>query len=235
MSAKLSAISFASALIFALPCHAGLMINEVVFNEVGSDVTGEWIEIFNTGPGAIDLTDYKIGDEETSGGTGATEAIHRFPAGASIAPGELQIVAVSATRFFTVYGILPTYEATSTDATVPDMLPYVAWDPDGGAFNMSNTNDQVVLIDGTDTIIDAASWGSSSFAFNPPLGSALDGQSYERKNAYFDTDTANDWAPVPGDTAAERSTPFRANVPEPTTMVILLGWTAFGIVRRRTR
>jgi hypothetical protein len=225
-------------MVLALPCRAGLMINEVVFNEVGSDVTGEWIEIFNTGPTTIDLTNYKIGDEETSGALGgATEAMQRFPAGASIAPGELQVVAVSATRFLTVYGILPTYEASATNALVPDLLPYPAWDPDGGAFNMANGNDQAVILDAADAIVDAASWGSSTFAFNPALGAALDGQSYERKNAYFDTNTADDWATVGtiDDAAADRSTPFTANVPEPATTLIALGLAAFGFIVRRAR
>jgi hypothetical protein len=222
MSAKSMVCSLVFAFLAAAPCRAGLLLSEVVFNEVGSDVTGEWIEIFNTCPGAIDLTNYKIGDEETSGGTSATEAMHRFPAGASIGPGELQIVAVSATRFFTVYGMLPTYEVNATDALVPDMLPYATWDPDGGVLNMSNTNDQAVILDGTDTIVDAASWGSSTFAFNPALGAALDGQSYERKNSYFDTDTANDWQTVgdADDAAADRSTPFTANVPEPSALAM---------------
>jgi Lamin Tail Domain len=218
----------------AFNAQAGLLLSEVVFNEVGSDVTGEWIEIFNTGPGAIDLTNYKIGDEETSGGTSATEAMHQFPAGASIGSGQLQIVAVSASRFFTVYGILPTYEINETDVLVPNMLPYATWDTDGGVLNMSNTNDQAVILDGTDSIVDAASWGSSTFAFNPALGSAMDGQSYERKNSYFDNNTANDWQTVPGDAAADRSTPFSANVPEPAALVMLTGiGLAIGLCRRR--
>lgn len=220
----------------ALPAHGALLINEVLFNEVGSDVTGEWIEIFNSGSSPIDLTDYKIGDEETMGGTGSTEAIHRFPAGATIAPGQLQIVAVSASTFFGTYGILPTYEVNSTDGSVPDMLGYTPWDPDGGAMNMANSNDQAVLIDGTDTIIDAVSWGSSTFAFNPALGSALDGQSYERISALVDTDTGADWQAV-GDSsiaAAQRSTPFVANVPEPASLGLGLAGTLL-LARRRIR
>jgi hypothetical protein len=235
MSSKSIALSLLFIIGLALPARAGLMINEVVFNEVGSDVTGEWVEIFNTGPGAIDLTNYKVGDEEASGGTSATESIFRFPAGASIGPGELQIVAVSATRFFTVYGQNPTYESSSTDPAVPDMLAYPSWDPDGGQINMSNSNDQIVLVGPADTVIDAASWGNN-FAFNPSLAQpVLDGQSYERKNAYFDTNTADDWAVVPGGTAAERSTPFQANVPEPTTACMLLGLVGICSLRRRAR
>jgi glycerophosphoryl diester phosphodiesterase len=236
MSFRLFSLSILLAGAVVLPSRGALLLSEVCFNEVSSDVTGEWIEIFNTGPATIDLTNYKIGDEETSGGTGTTEAMHQFPAGASIAPGAVQIVAVNATTFFNHYGILPTYEATSNDGSVPDMLPYVAWDPDGVAFNMANTNDQAIILDGTDTIIDAASWGSSTFAFNPAIGSALDGQSYERINAFIDTDTAADWQAVPGDTAAQRSTPGTVPIPEPTTVSLIIGCAVFlGSVRRPMR
>jgi hypothetical protein len=236
MSAKSTVFSLILAITLIAPCHAGLMINEVVFNEVGGDVTGEWIEIFNTGPGAIDLTNYKIGDEESSSGTGTGEAMHRFPAGASIGSGELQIISVSASTFLTHYGVLPTYEVNSTNALVPDMLAYPTWDTDGGVFNMANGNDQAVLLDGTDTVIDAASWGSATFAFDPPLGAALDGQSYERINAYFDTDTADDWAPVADSNVpnTERSTPFGANVPEPASIALMsLALACVAGLRRR--
>jgi hypothetical protein len=162
--------------------------------------------------------------------------MHRFPAGASIAPGELQIVAVSATRFFTVYGMLPTYEVNATDVTVPDMLPYAAWDPDGGVINMSNTTDHAYLLGPLDEIVDRASWGNNN-AFNPGLTvPVLDGQSYERVNSYFDTDTADDWQTVgdADDPAADRSTPFTANVPEPATMALAFGIAlGCGLARRR--
>jgi len=236
MALKLFPLTAVLSAVLACTSNAAFLISEVLYNEVGSDVTGEWIEIFNTGPSTINLTNYKIGDEETSGGTTTTEAMHRFPAGASIAPGELQIVAVSATRFFAVYGILPTYEATSTNALVPDMLPYAAWDPDGGVLNMSNTTDHAYLLDGADAIIDRVSWGNNN-AFNPGLNATvLDGQSYERKNSYFDTDTADDWQVVAGATAAARSTPFTANVPEPATFAIAFGLVlACGLQRRGIR
>jgi hypothetical protein len=234
MKAKTFACASFLAFAIALPCPAGLLLSEVVFNEVGSDVTGEWIEIFNTGPAAINLTNYKIGDEETSGGTTLTEAMHQFPAGASIAPGELQIVAVSATRFQTVYGVLPTFEINETNALVPNLTVYSAWDPDGGVLNMSNTTDHAYILGPADEIVDRASWGNNN-AFNPGLVvPVLDGQSYERVNSYIDTDTADDWQLVEGDTAAERSTPFTANVPEPATIVgALLGLALCGGLRRR--
>jgi hypothetical protein len=234
MSAKLVGLSFIFAAAFALPCRAGLLLSEFVFNEVGSDVTGEWVEIFNTGPTTISLSNHKVGDEETSGGTGTGETMHQFPLGASIGSGELQIVAVSATRFFDVYGILPTYEINETNVLVPNMSTYATWDPDGGVLNMGNTGDHIYLLGPAAEIVDRASWGNNN-AFNPGLAQpVLDGQSYERKNSYIDTDTADDWQLVEGATAAERSTPFSANVPEPASVVLLgLSFIVAPWLRRR--
>jgi hypothetical protein len=87
-----------------------------------------------------------------------------------------------------------------------------------------------------DVIVDRISWGNNN-AFNPGLAvPVLDGQSYERKNSYFDTDTANDWQLVADDSvpAAERSTPFTANVPEPTVLAMgLIVMLAGGLRRHR--
>jgi len=211
--------------------HAALVISEVLFNEVGSDTVGEWIEIYNSGPAAIDLTDYKIGDEETSGGTGTGESVVRFPAGASIGPGAVQTVAVSAARFQTVYGFAPTYELQGTNLSVGQMLAYAAWDPDGGLINMSNTNDQAILLNGSDTIVDAVNWGNTSF-LNPGLAQPVDdGRSYERSNPLVDTDTASDWQLGPANaTAALRSTPGVVPVPEPAAAALAaLGIATCGI------
>ncbi|MCC6492572.1 MAG: lamin tail domain-containing protein [Pirellulales bacterium] len=222
----------------AAPARAALVISEVLANEVGSAGTGEWIEIFNTGPAAIDLTNYKIGDEESNTGTGAGEAMHLFPSGASIAPGAVQVVAVSADRFFEVYGFLPAYEINPTDAAVPDLSPYAAWDADGGVMNMSNTNDQALILDPADNIVDRVSWGNT-FAFNPAIDLTIatqDGQSFERKNVYVDADAAADWQFGPAAaTAAGRSTPGVARVPEPTSIMLAAAVAGLCSLSRRSR
>lgn len=235
MSLKSCSIAILFVSITAPTSRGALLISEVVFNEVGSDVTGEWIEIYNDTPAAIDLSNYKIGDEETSGQSSATEALFKFPAGASIAPQQVQVIAVSATRFNTVYGFMPTYESGGTEAGVPDMTIYSTWDPDGGQINMSNTNDQAVLVDPTDTIIDATSWGNT-FAFNPAVdvSANIDGQAIERINARLDTNTAGDWQlGTTGTPAASRSTPFSVPIPEPSTLALLLGSAIVFAARRR--
>lgn len=213
---------------------AAIVITEVLYNETGSDVNGEWIEIFNTGAAPVDLSNWKIGDEEASGGTGTTEAMLRFPAGSAIAGGDVQVVAVNADRFFAIYGFLPDYElagGTTNNAAVPDLTVYSAWDPDGTLINMSNSNDQALILDAADVIVDAVSWGNT-FAFNPGLDpdAELDGQSYYRVLPATDTDTAADWAVTPG--GANASTPGVVPVPEPSCL-LMAGAAALTLLRRR--
>jgi hypothetical protein len=221
-------------MIFGLALHhaasAALLISEVLYNEVGSDVGGEWIEIFNNGTNSVDLSSFKVGDEETSGATGATEAMFQFPAGASIPAAGVQIIATNAATFFTNYGFKPTYEVIEGDATVPNMTVYNAWDPDGNTLNMSNTNDQALLLDGSDALVDAVSWGGA-FAFDPPLNAdgEADGQSYERINGYSDTNTASDWR------LSNPSSPGVVVVPEPGTLIMVLFAGCFFPRRRPTR
>jgi hypothetical protein len=202
--------------------RAALVISEVLFNEIGGDTDGEWYEIHNNGAATIDLSNYKIGDEETSGATSATEGMYQFPAGALIAPGAVQIVAVNANQFQAHYGFLPTYENGFDDganvggdnATVPNMVLYAAWDPDGTRINGANTNDQIVLLDGSDAIADSVGWGNT-FAFDPGLAVPVaDGQSYERINAAVDTNSASDWR------LGNPSSPGSIPVPEPATAAL---------------
>lgn len=219
------------------PLHGALILSEVCANEVGDDISGEWIEIFNTSSVPINLTGYKIGDEETPGAESLTEALFRFPAGATIPAGGVQIVAVSAKRFFSVYGFNPTYETSNSDNAIPEMLPYAPWDPDGGVINMSNDRDQALLVDGADNVIDAVSWGGSIFAFTPSLEAATtDGQSFERKNVFVDTNTSSDWQFGPNSPdAVQRSTPGVARVPEPPALVLscILGSCGLGFLRTK--
>ena len=221
----------AVALCVPAPARAALLVSEVLYNEIGSATGGEWIEIFNSGPGAVDLTNFKIGDEETSGAASNTEGMFQFPGGASIAPNAVQIVAVDADVFFTNYGFLPTYEVIGANATIPNLSRYAAWDPDvavANTINLANTNDQVAILDGADLIVDAVNWGNT-FYFDPGLADAeADGQSYERIDARVDTDTAADWR------LGNPSTPGTIPVPEPSGLALAAGALAILVRRRRS-
>jgi hypothetical protein len=179
------------------PEHGILLISEVYNNPAGLDVVEEWIELYNAGGTSLDLSDYKIGDEETMAGG---EGMYEFPQGASIAPGQVLILANQADDFIVRYGFQPDYELVETDPDVPNMIPYTAWA--SGAVNLGNISDETLVLDAGNQVIDALSWGESSWAFNPPVPAPARGSSMERRPANLDTDTAADWfeqnTPVPG-------------------------------------
>ena len=246
---KLLAIAAAAggavSLLTAGPAQGAVLLSEVLYNESGSDTGGEFYELYNSGSTAVDLSNWKIGDEETNGattGAGSGESLHVFPAGSSIAPGAVQVIARNAPQFSSVYGFLPTYELLSTDPAapagdpaVPDLPVDMTWDLDGGAAAMANGNDESFIMDASNTLIDAISWGTSVFAFDPALASSeLDGQSY-RRISETDTNTANDWELSP-DTgvSATRSSPGVTAIPEPAALS-LAGLAGLGLLRRRVR
>jgi len=219
----------------AAPADAAILISEVLANEVGSDTSGEFFEIWNTGAGPVDISAYKIGDEEAKGGDTESGGMWQFPAGTTLGANQVVVVTTSATRFNTVYGFKPTFETGGTDSGVPEMRPYLAWVDPAENNNMANGNDQAVLLGPDDAVADAASWGNT-FAFDPGLPTpTLDGQSYRRKTD-TDTNTAGDWELSP-DTgvAATRSSPGTLTaVPEPAGLglVALAGAGLLGRGRR---
>lgn len=113
---------------------ANLLITEVIV----TPTAGEYIEIHNKGGSAIDLSDVYLTDATFAGGgvyyynitTGANYGgggfgdFHaHFPAGATIAAGEYQTIAIAgSTDFNTTYGVNPTYELYE-DAGTPDAIP----------------------------------------------------------------------------------------------------------------
>jgi hypothetical protein len=195
-----------------------LLITEVIYDPDGAEPGGEWIEIYNAGGSALDLSVYKIGDEET---LGEQEGMYSFPAGAVIAPEQALVVAVDAGIFSRLHGLAPDFELRGADPDIPDMVRYTAWA--GGGIELVNTGDEVLLLDGGDQVIDALSWGSCAFAFDPAAPKVSGGHSLERFPPEVDTDTAPDWRdqPLPSPGRVERAvlvqTPSPAGgTPEPT-------------------
>lgn len=191
-----------------------LLITEVMNYPHINTGSIEWIEIFNAGRETVDLRHYKIGDEEQLGGS---EGMLQFPRGASLEPGGLLVLAEDAVVFQEIYGFAPDYEFKDSGSPVPDMLKYAAWS--GGNLSMVNSGDEVLLLDRYDRLVDAVSWGSSNWAFDPDVGVVSAGQTIERFPGYLDSDSAGDWrrqiGPTPGRLNTE-SFPPPTPAPSPT-------------------
>lgn len=174
-----------------------LLISEVLYDPYSSEPQNEWIEIYNPTQSSIALDDYKIGDEESAGGI---EGMLIFPTGYTIVSAERLVIANNGAAFSFNYGYPPAFEMHNSDPSIPDMLVYDTWS--SGDIHLDNIGDEVLLLGLSDNLIDAMSWGTSSFAFDPPCPDVPEGHSLERYPANIDTDTADDWIdqdiPSPG-------------------------------------
>jgi hypothetical protein len=191
------------------------LITEVLSNPFGYEPEGEWIELFNAGGVSLDLYGYKIGDQAEPG---CCEGMLAFPAGAVLRPGQVMVVANKAVVFRSIYGFNPDYEMESSDPAVPVLTRYTQWAERG--VELTNTGDEFLLLDGSNQIVDVLSWGTSTFAFDPPISNVPEGYSMERYPANLDTNSALDWRkqslPHPGVVDLTPPTPTPAPSPGPT-------------------
>ena len=181
-----------------------LLISEVLYDPSlgGTDTISEFIEIYNASPIAIDLSGYKVGDEETVDGG---EGMERFPGG-TIPPGGVVVLANNAASFVNTYGFLPDYAIHAGGQTVSTTNRYGKWA--GGSVVLANDGDEVILLDGSDTAIDVVEYEDSTPEWpgltntNFAVGS---GESMERVPADQDTnDIALDFSAHGGDGAPGR-------------------------------
>lgn len=182
-------------------CGGAARTNHLVVTEVAVTPTpGEFVEVWNPTSAAISLTNvyvynatFQAGDGGTSCsyplavsggacGTGFSDFNLRFPAGATIAPGEFQTIALTGAAnycgFFSCQSSRPTYEVAGLgqpdDPLVANMLGdfdnratvFVAPDGGSGLGLLSNTGEELVLYswDGfSSTVqdIDYVLWGAS--------------------------------------------------------------------------
>lgn len=183
-----------------------LLLSEVLYDPLGDQPAGEWVELYNAGEWIADLSDYKVGDEETEGDG---EGMYQFPLGAEILPGEVVLIANQSRTFMQIYGFAANFEFVDSDVDVPDMTKYSDWA--GGSVNFAVDGDDVLLLDGDDDLVDAMSWGGSTFAFDPSIPEVQTGHSLERFPPSLDTDSSADWRdqsdPDPGEVDLSTPTP----------------------------
>jgi len=161
-----------------------LLISEVLYDAPGEDEGKEWVEIYNPTGEIINLSGYKLGDAQERS---AKEGMYRFPDGALIGPGEVKVVAWTASGFYELYGRWPDFELVDTNPNVPDMIPYTQWS--SGKWTLRNLGDEVILLGPGDTPIDAVVYGDGHFpGVKAHPGVSKAGSSLERYPPNFDTD-----------------------------------------------
>lgn len=175
-----------------------ILLSEVMFNPAGSEPGDEWIELFNRSPGEVSLEGYKLGDSEVPGDL---EGMYSFPEGSQVGPGETVLVAHQSVSFLQAFGFKPEFELVDSDAEVENLVKYRSWS--GGTINLNNEGDELLLLEQGDVLVDSVSWGSSSFAFDPPAPKTGDGMSLARVPGNYDSNHAEDWLvlsePGPGE------------------------------------
>ncbi len=186
-----------------------VLLTEIYYNTPGVDAEQEWVELANFGTEPLDISNYKIGDEERSEGR---EGMLRFPASSELLPQQTIILAQTAQGFRAIYGFNPDYEIADSDPSIPDMRRHISWST--GEFALANDGDELLLLDSQDRILDAINYGDKITYFDPAIGNVYEGQSIERVPASCDTDRATDWQP------AQSPSPGKLNLAGECTAVL---------------
>src|SRR5690606_1609941 len=86
--------------------------------------------------------------------TGAFDFIARFPAGASLAPEGVGVVAVDGAGFLAAFGFPADYELLGTDPGTPDMLEAYAGSI-GGSVGLTDAGEAVIIFrwDGSSDLV----------------------------------------------------------------------------------
>lgn len=175
--------------IFAGADYSKLLISEIVVTPTAA----EFIEIYNSGPDTLDLSNVYITDATGNGnfyynittglnygGGGSSDFHARFPNNASIAANEYQTIAINATNFTSEFGVQPHYELNESNDTT-NMLEAVS-----GSINnqggLSNGGEFLVLYywDGVSNLvqdIDYIVWGDQNEAVDKS-GVMIGGETY---------------------------------------------------------
>lgn len=89
--------AFLAGLAPASTAHAAVFINEILADPAGDDTGAEWIEIYNSGPGSVDMTGWAIDDAATIDDVGVRARIPEdldvtCSTNPVIGPGEFRVV-----------------------------------------------------------------------------------------------------------------------------------------------
>jgi hypothetical protein len=176
--------SFLAAILFALATpsasFADILITEVIPNVTTTAARGDVVELFNTGPGAVDLTDWVLTDLDD-------DPVAGVPMDATFAPGSLGLAPLAAGDYAVVEFVdaagTASWQATNYGLRI--VAPLVA-----GSF-LGSERDELMLLDAADTPVDFVAWSDT--------GTTVTADSYEDLSAV--TGVVFDYGLTPGDAA----------------------------------
>jgi hypothetical protein len=157
--------------IYSVPCpppapQPNLLISEFLYDGVIPTTSGdEFVELCSAEAVPIDLTGFKVGDEETFGGG---EGMYYLPDGRTLSPHECLIIAKNATQFATRFSFWPDYELVVTGSSytdnlaVPNLARYTAWGSGGWA--LADDGDELLVLDPSDRQVDSIAYRNGDYA-----------------------------------------------------------------------
>lgn len=151
----------------------GIRINKVYYDvdaEHGIEYDNEWIEIYNQTNQEIDISGWKICDNSECDDIPSSDPI---PAGG--------------------FALITAKDTTWDYWQIPDKVIKIVL-ADGRIGNgLANDGDRVILKMPDGTEVDAMSYGTDNYAFDPPAPDVEEGHILGRSPNGFDTNRASDW------------------------------------------
>lgn len=206
--------------------QGSVIITEIMYNPAGPDGVnppepiGEWVEIYNSGNQTVDVSGWRLDDEDaTNWGP--------IAAGSVLLPGEVAVIANKAVEFKQSWGAgIKVFETTF--ATLANTVT-------------TDDNEVLVLLDSDGAIVDMANYQTGTAGWP----TSTNGRSIYLKDVSLDNDLGSNWARsevgVDGAFSPTNAvSPYHANdvgspgyvVPEPATLILVLGCGP-ALVRRR--
>jgi len=168
------AVAVGLVALVAAGARGGVVITEIMYNPAGPDgvtppaATGEWVEICNNGTQAVDISGWRLDDEDaTDWGP--------LPAGATLAPGEVAVIASNPAEFNQAWG-----SNVKTFGVQWALLANAA----------SSTNEVLALLDSNGAQVDVANYETGTNGWPP----SVNGLSIHLKDIGADNNIGTNWA-----------------------------------------
>lgn len=157
-------IFFFVPLLFSKSAFAGdIVINEIMYDLSGSDTDREWVEIYNKGSSAIDLSNWRFQE-------GATKHLLNSYQGGLIINANSYAVIVDKPETFLVDN--PGLSGMIIDSS----------------FDLKNDSEALKILESSDAII-----SSDEITYQSSWGAGGNGSSLERKNIFSSSNDPNNW------------------------------------------